>query len=145
MGEPAGAPVPAQLLPAGDPRSQFLMVTENLKPHRDGGGDWRGRYTALGMGPGTSCGTCWRSTCATLSHLQHQARRGGLGQSQWAGNPTESEQLWLMSLEQTLSRSGLQPPAPEVLIVEHLSTLSPSSSPQTGSQAGPQLRGTGLH
>lgn len=32
--QPAGAPGPAQLLPAGDPRSQFLMVTENLKPHR---------------------------------------------------------------------------------------------------------------
>lgn len=73
----------------------------------NGRGDRRGRYTALGTGPGTSCGTCWPSTCATLSHLRHQARRGGLGQSQRAGNPTDSEQLWLMSLEQTLSRSGL--------------------------------------
>lgn len=137
--------VGAASLPAGDPSSQFLMVMENLKSHRDGRGDWRGRHTALGMGPGTSCGTCWPSTCTTPSRRQHQARRGRLGQNQRAGNPTVSKQLWLMSLEQTLSTSGLQPPAPKVLIVEHLSTLSPSPCPQTGSQLDHGSGGTGLH
>lgn len=44
---PARALVPAQLLPASDPTSQFLMVMEILTPRQDGRGDWRGRHKPL--------------------------------------------------------------------------------------------------